>query len=155
MNQQASAATPLALFLGAATFAALLWWLTSGDPCLIASLRGGVDPHLNPIAITSCHENAGTVHVTNGDVVVRTLLLAVFMGLFGLIYALIDHVRRKRVIALGAAAGFTIAFLIYLLLLSQIMPGYPPSIFFAFWLVAALVSLLSAGCGAAIAGTTR
>ena len=77
--------------------------------------------------------------------IIALFLLKVLFGLFGLVLGL-----------LGTVLWFAfLGFLIYLLLLSQIMPGYPPSIFFAFWLVAALVSLLSAGCGAAIAGTTR
>jgi len=96
----------------------LLWYLSIGDPCLVAGLRGSTEPGANPIAITTCgYVDGGRAwQLTVGDAIVRLFGLFVVAGLVAFVIAAKDPGRNRVTIHGVMQAGFALAGAIYLVL---------------------------------------
>jgi hypothetical protein len=96
------------------------------------------------------------VAIANGDVITRLAALALLMGLFGFVGALVETLRRKRSLAGRASAGATLAFAIYLGVQFAMLPGFVFSgSYNSLWVGSIIAGSAAAMLGAAVAATTN
>ena len=145
--------------LAAATLVMLFWGLSIADPCLLGHFLGDGNPAMNPIAIATCEytPETGKGGITRGDLIIRLGALAIVSMLLACVFALVDPLRSRFSIIGISVCGFTIAFLIHFVLRVMVMGASSGLIVFYLiaWLVCAVITVVAAALGKAIAVTTE
>jgi len=120
----------------------LLWYLSIGDPCLIAGLRRTTEPGANPIAITTCGfvDGGRAWQLTVGDIIVRLAALFVVAGVVAFVAGLQDPARNRATLFMVMQAAFAVGETIYLVLRATIsLAGDELAMLGIAWLVSAAV----------------